>query len=290
MEKTPGRLPKRRSRLVWIVPGVLALALGATAVWRVARGPSSKLDPARQRAAEAAAARGTLAELLAKLRLEPDPIAYVQARAGKADTTALAELENAYAAWASRGDALEARRLIVKQFLENPNPKIGFEALLQAVALDTTPRKQDPLWRDLVEGVGRQWNAVSYPAGRDLVHTVNSPKTKDLLLESLASIPPGKLTPDQQNGLVTDLIDLYPDATADQKVALDKALTAMAGPDVVQIMHGQGIKVGSPPLAAIEKINQEVEASRTRYKKVLEQIEKDEREAKETNAREATKK
>ena len=97
---------------------------------------------------------------------------------------------NAYAAWASRGDALEARRLIVKQLLENPNPKIGFEALLQAVALDTTPRKQDPLWRDLVEGVGRQWNAVSYPAGRDLVHTVTSPKAKDLLLESLASIPP----------------------------------------------------------------------------------------------------
>ena len=290
MEKAPGRLPKRRSRLVWIVPGALVLALGATAVWRVARGPSSKLDPARQRAAEAAAARGTLTELLAKVRLEPDPIAYVQARAGKDDPTALGELVNAYGAWASRGDALEARRLIVKQLLESPNPKMGFEALLQAVALDTTPRKQDPLWRDLVEGVGRQWNPVSYPAGRDLVHTVSSPKTKDLLLESLASIPPGRLTPDQQNGLVTDLIDLYPDATADQKAALDKTLTAMAGPDVVQILHGQGIKEGSPPLAAIEKINQEVEASRTRYKKVLEQIEKDEREAKETNAREASKK
>jgi hypothetical protein len=290
MEKAPGRLPKRRSRLVWIVPGVLVLALGATAVWRVARGPRSVVDASRQRAAEAAAARGALADLLAKVRVEPDPMAYVQARAGKEDTTALSELVNAYGAWASRGDALEARRLIVRQFLENSNPKIGFEALLQAVALDTTPRKQDPLWRELVEGVGRQWNAVSYPAGRDLVHTVNGPKAKDLLLESLASIPPGKLTPDQQNGLVTDLIDLYPEAAPDQKVALDKALTAMAGPDVVQIMHGQGIKEGSPPLAAIEKINQEVEASRSRYKKVLEQIEKDEREAKETNAREATKK
>ena len=146
------------------------------------------------------------------------------------------------------------------------------------------------MWRELVDGVGQQWNAVSYPAGRDLVHTVTNPKAKDLLLESLASVPAGKLTPDQQNGLVTDLIDLYPDATPDQKVALDRALTAMAGPDVVQIMHGQGIKEGSPPLAAIEKINQEVESSRSRYKKVLEQIEKDEREAKETNAREASKK
>ena len=89
---------------------------------------------------------------------------------------------------------------------------------------------------------------------------------------------------------MNDLIDLYPEASADQKVALDKTLAAMAGPDVVEIMHGQGIKEGSAPLAAIEKINQEAEASRTRYKKVLEQIEKDEQEAKETNAREAAKK
>jgi hypothetical protein len=287
MQHPPGRSAKRLPRFIWIVP---VLALAATAFWLAARGPSSDLDPARKRAAEAAAARGALAELLAKVRVEADPMAYVQARAGKEDTTALGELVNAYAAWASRGDALEARKLIVKQFLEHPNPKVGFEALLKAVALDTTPRKQDPLWQNLVEGVGGQWNALTYASGRDLVHTETNPKTKDLLLESLASLPPGKLTPDQQTGLVTDLIDLYPEATADQKVALDKTLKAMAGPDVVEILHGQGIKHGSTPLASIQKIEQEVEASRTRYKKVLEQIEQEEREAKETNAREATKK
>ena len=114
-------------------------------------------------------------------------MAYVQARAGKEDTTTLAELINAYAAWASRGDALEARRLIVKQLLENSNMKIGMEALLKAVALDGTPRKQDPMWRDLVEGVGRQWDAVTIAWGRDLVHTETNAKTKDLLMESLAT-------------------------------------------------------------------------------------------------------
>jgi hypothetical protein len=110
------------------------------------------------------------------------------------------------------------------------------------------------------------------------------------MLESLAAIPPGKLTPDQQGMLVTDLIDIYPEASADQRPAIDKALAAMAGKDVVEILHGQGIKQGSAPLASIQKIEQEVEASRTKYKRVLEQIEKDEREAKETNAREAAKK
>jgi len=290
MSQAPGRSSKRLPRLVWIVPGVLLLALGATAAWRLARGPRSNLDPARKAAAEAAAARGALADLLAKVRLEVDPMAYVSARAGKDDPAALGELVNAYAAWASRGDALEARREIVKQLLENPNPKVGFEALLKSVSLDTTPRKQDPLWRDLVEGVGRQWNALTYATGRDLLHTETSPKTKDLLLESLASVPAGKLTQDQQGMLVTDLIDLYPEASADQKPALDRALTAMAGPDVVQILHGQGIKQGSAPLASIQKIEQEVEASRAKYKQVLDQIEKDEREAKETNAREASRK
>jgi hypothetical protein len=289
MKLAPGRSARRAPRFVWIVSGVLAAALAVTAVRLVARGPRSNLDAARQRAAEATAARGTLTDLLAKVRVEPDPMAYAQARAGKDDATTISELINAYAAWASRGDALEARRLIAKQFLDNPNPKVGFEALLRAVALDTTPRKQDPLWRDLVEGVTRQWNPVTYAWGRDLVHVEGSPKARDLLLESLAGVPPGKLTQDQQGLLVTDLIDLYPEAGPDQKAALDRALTAMAGSDVVQILHRQGINQGSAPLAAIQKIEQEVEASRAKYKQVLEQIEKDEREAKETNAREAGK-
>ena len=69
----------------------------------------------------------------------------------------------------------------------------------------------------------------------------------------------------------------------------DKALTTMAGPDVVEILQGPGHQQGSPPLASIQKINQELETSRAKYKKVLEQIEKDEREAQETNAREAAK-
>jgi hypothetical protein len=289
MTPAPGRSASRAPRFAWIVSGALAAVLAATVAWRVARGPRSNLDPARQRAAQAAAARGAFADLLAKVRVEADPAAYVRARAGKDDTTTIGELINAYAAWASRGDALEARRLIAKQFLDDPNPKVGFEALLRAVALDTTPRNQDPLWRDLVEGVARQWNPVTFAWGRDLVHVEGSPKARDLLLESLADVTPGKLTQEQQSLLVNDLIDLYPDASPDQRPALDRALSAMAGPDVVQILHGQGIKQGSAPLASIQRIEQEVEASRAKYKQVLEQIEKDEREAKETNAREAGK-
>src|SRR6185503_4906004 len=117
MRETPGRSPRRRRRLIWIVPVV---ALGATGVWLAARGPRvNPEDTARRRAAEATAARDTLAGVLARLSLEADPMAYVRARVGKDDSTAVSELVNAYAAWASRGDTLDARRLIVRQFLDH---------------------------------------------------------------------------------------------------------------------------------------------------------------------------
>jgi hypothetical protein len=287
MQNTPGRSASRLKRFVWVVPVVVAL--GAITVWLVARGSRSELDPARKQAAEAAAARGAMAEVLGKLRLETDPMAFVQARVAREDSEAVTDLIQAYAAWASRGDALDARKLIVKHFLEHPNMKVGVDALLRAVALDTTPRKQDPLWNDLVKGVGGQWNAMTVAWARDLAHLETNPKTRDLVLESLTQVTAQKIGPEQQKLLVNDLIDLYPEASADQKVALDNALGTMAGPDVVEILHKQGINQGSAPLASIQKITQEAEASRTQYKKVLEQIEKDEKEAQETNAREAAK-
>ena len=216
-------------------------------------------------------------------------MAFVQARAGRDDSQAVTDLIQAYAAWASRGDALEARRLIVKQFIEHPNMRVGLEALLRAVALDTTPRKQDPLWNDLVNSVGGLWDAATITWARDLVHIENNARTRDLMLESLAKVTPQKIGPEQQHLLVADLIDLYPTAAADQKPALETALATMAGTDVVEILKGRGINEGSAPLASIQKINQEVEASKVQYKKVLEQIEADERAAKEANAREAAK-
>jgi hypothetical protein len=285
----PGRSWRRFLRPVWIVPVASLLALGATSVWLVGRGPGSALE-ARKRAAASAAARGAaFADLLAKLKMEPDPLAFVEARMGRDDAQSITDLVQAYAAWASRGDALEARRLIVKQFIEHPNMKVGLEALLRAVALDTTPRRQDPLWNDLVNRVGGLWDAATIAWARDLVHIESNPKTRDLMLESLAKVMPQKIGPEQQNLLVADLIDLYPSAAADQKPALETALATMAGPDVVEILKGRGINEGSAPLASIQKITQEAEASKLQYKKILEQIEKDEREAKAANAREAAK-
>ena len=291
MNDLPGRSFgwRRFARPVWIVPGVSVLALGAITIWWLARGPVAEKEVRKRSVAEAAARSAAFADLLAGLRAEPDPTAFVEARAGRDDSQAVSDLIQAYAAWASRGDALDARRAIVKRFLEGQDVKAGVAALFKAVALDTTPRRQDPMWRDLVTGVSGLWNAMTIAWGRDLVHIETDPKTKDLLLESLAQVSPKKIGAEQQNLLVTDLIDLYPTAAADQKPALNAAIAAMAGPDVVEILNRRGINEGSVQIASIQKIDQEVQSSRAQYKKVLEQIEKEEREAQETNAREAAK-
>ena len=291
MNDLPGRSFgwRRFARPVWIVPGVSVLALGAFTIWWVARGPVAEKEVRKRTVAEAAARSAAFADLLAGLRAAPDPMAFVEARAGRDDSQAVSDLIQAYAAWASRGDALDARRAIVKRFLEGQDLKAGVAAVFKAVALDTTPRRQDPMWRDLVTGVSGLWNAMTIAWGRDLVHIETDPKTKDLLLESLAQVSPQKIGAEQQNLLVTDLIDLYPTAAADQKPALNAAIAAMAGPDVVEILNRRGINEGSVQIASIQKIDQEVQSSRAQYKKVLEQIEKEEREAQETNAREAAK-
>jgi hypothetical protein len=291
MENAPGRSGRRFLRPVWIVPGTCVLALVGVIVVVIAiqggRRSIAGKEAHRRAAMEATARSAAFADLLARLRQEPDPMAFVQARVGREDSEVITDLIQAYAAWGARGDALEARRLIVKTFVEDADLKVGLEALLKAVAMDTTPRRQDPLWHDLVKQVGGLWNAVTIAWGRDLVHIETNPKAKDLILESLAEVTPQKITVDQQNLLVADLIDLYPYASADQRPALERALAAMAGADVVEILGRRGINEGSTPIASIQKINQEVETSRAQYKKVLEKIEREEREAEETNAREA---
>lgn len=290
MQPGPGRSAKPPVRFVLIVSVVAIAALGSSIFFFRAHRPEREARKRAGAAAAAAAARNAaVADRLAQLRAEPDPMAFVQARAGKDDAATMTELVQAYAAWASRGEALEARKQIVKRFVEDSNLKVGLAALLEAVALDATPRQADPLWHGLVRDVSGLWNAGTVAWGRDLLQTENSPRARDLLLEGLANASPDQLGGEQKDLLVTDLIDMYPYASPDQKPALDKALATMAGPDVVEILAHRGINEGSAPLASIQAINQEIEANRTKYRKVLEQIEEEDRQAQETNAREAAK-
>jgi len=237
----PGRSRSRKFRLAWLVP---AAVLGAGAIWWLARGPRST----RHDDADSDSARAVARTL--------DPAGYVAARAGRDDPEAVKELVDAYGKWTDRADALEARKLAVKTMLAHPNIKVGVEAVLAAVDSDQTPRALDPMWPYLVQSVAATWDAMTFSFGRDLVQMETRAKPHDLLLSSLTSLAEttasAKLTDPQRYALATDLIDMYPTLKPEQKPEVDRALAALAGTDVVDILGGRGLGPASHLHAAVE--------------------------------------
>jgi hypothetical protein len=185
----------------------------------------------------------------------------VAALAGRHDPGATAELVSAYATLARVPGAEEARKEVVHDLLTHPSLTVGLQALLAAVAADPTARRQDPMWPHLVRSVGAVWDAVTVAHGRDLLFLETRPKPRDLLLESLTEIAPRSLTDEQRAGLVSDLIDLYPSLTAEQRPAVDRALIALGSSDLVEILGRRGLGDGSSLKAALEE-QRALEASR----------------------------
>jgi len=224
----------------WVVPGFV-LVVGVI-VWLAVRSPRSNGDSAPDEARQSS---------VAVARRTPDPMSYVTARADTQNAANVSELVAAYSVWASRSDALAARKAIVKALLGHANIHVGVEALLAAVDADPTPRDKDPMWGELVSGLGNLWDAVSFRYGRDLVQIESRPKAKDLVLESLTTIVPQRLADDQKPLLASDFIDLYASLKPDQKPAVDRAMAALAGKDIVEIMAGRGLAEGSQQLELV---------------------------------------
>jgi hypothetical protein len=243
------RPDRKLFRPVVVVP-ILALGVAAVFGWRLTRGPASVSSSEEE---------GPGASPAAVLRRMPDPVSYVSARAGKEDPATFNELVKAYGAWSSRPDALEARRQIVTALLAHPDIRIGLEALMTAVVSDQTPKVMDPMWPTLVQAVASHWDAVTFSLGRDMVALEDRPKAKDLLLDSLTEVKPDKLADSQKPLLASDLIDMYPGLRPDQKPGVEKALQALAGPDIVKILHGQGLHEGSTDLQMVVEKKQAVE-------------------------------
>jgi hypothetical protein len=230
------------------------LALGAAAVlgWRLTRGPVSVSEAD----GEGEASQSPAVRAVARV---PDPVAYVRQRATQDDPTTVNELMQAYGAWASRPDAQEARKEIVSKLLAHPDFRVGLEALLTAVQSDQTPKLMDPMWPTLVEAIAPRWDAVTFSMGRDMVALEERAKAKDLLIDSLASVKPEKLADSQKPLLASDLIDMYAGLRPDQKPAVEKALNALAGPDIVKILNHQGLTEGSTDLNIVADKKQAVE-------------------------------
>jgi hypothetical protein len=73
------------------------------------------------------------------------------------------------------------------------------------------------------------------------------------LLESLAEVSPGKLSDSQRAALAADFIDLYPQLKPEQKPAVDRALAALGGSDLIEILARRGLGEVSHLKAAVEE-------------------------------------
>jgi hypothetical protein len=219
----------------------LVLVVGVI-VWLVVRSPPPDAESASKAARESS---------IAVARHAPNPMSYVTARTDTQNAANVSELITAYGVWASRSDTLAARKAIVKTLLGHANIHVGVEALLTAVDSDSTPRDQDPMWGELVSRLGNLWDAVTFRYGRDLVQIEARPKPRDLVLESLTTIRPDRLADDQKPLLASDFIDMYASLKPDQKPAVDRAMAALAGKDIVEIMAGRGLAEGSQQLQLV---------------------------------------
>jgi len=212
-------------RPFWLV--TIVVALGASALgWRIGRGPRGDRDRAADAVAKAA-----------------DPATFVSERAGKTDPETVKELVHAYETWAPRPDTLEARQGALKALLAQPSVKVALESVMSAVDADPTPREMDPMWPDLVKGVASLWDAVTFIFGRDQIYLETRAKPHDLMVASMAEVAQSgisRLTADQRMQLASDLIDLYPGLKPAEKPAVERALDALVGSDVVEILNGRG--------------------------------------------------
>jgi hypothetical protein len=235
----PRRFTRLRPVLAVVLPvlAISALALALRGRWSGQNPRASPQEAAGVSSGESARSGNVV-----------DPMRFVQDRADTRKSSNLNELIQVYGHWVSRPDAVPARRAIVRTLLGHSSLPVGLGLLLTAVEADPTAREQDPMWSALVQNVASMWNPTTFSYGRDLLQIEDRPKAKDLLLESLTQVRPETLPRHQRRQLASDFIDMYAAVRPDQKPAVNRALHALAGSDVVEILAGRGLAAGDHQL------------------------------------------
>jgi hypothetical protein len=222
----------------WILALVAPLALGTAITWWLTRGPEGQV---------AAPSQGSL-EAAARKEAQRDP------RAGELlklfrekGTEASSKLVDFYAGLAGDPSATTLRGLALRALFNEPSRPLRLKRVLEAVAADPTPPREDPLWPDIVTPLSEQWTPEVFDKGRDLMLMEKRPRAKQALVASFAELATehgDRFTPEQRQGLLTDFIDTYPVAEPEQKPAIEQAVRKIAGDDTADLLTGRGLNDG----------------------------------------------
>jgi hypothetical protein len=209
-----------------------ALVLVGIAVWWSTRGPGPSPLP------------------------RPDPIAAAE-NAAKSDPRArevlsflgekgigrTAKLSELYVRLAGDRSATGVRALALNGLFAEPSLPLRLKGVLDAISMDPTSPREDPLWSKVTSKLAEQWTPEVFDKGRDLMLAEQRARAKRALVDSFATfVNSGQaegLTPEQSTALMTDLIDVHAQAAPEQKPAIQEAVRKLGGNDPADLLAGK---------------------------------------------------
>ena len=210
-----------------------ALALGATLVWWSTRRPEP--GPTRQRPAIDDAA-----EQAAKSDPRASEVLRLMREKGMGRNEKLVEI---YTRLAKDKSAAGVRALALNGLFSEESRPLRLKGVLEAVAADETPVREDPLWSKVVHKLSEEWKPEVFDKGRDLMLAEQRPRAKRALIDSFVEFvrngQAGSLTPEQTNALLTDLIDMHGTADAEQRPGIQSAVRTIGGNDPADLLAGK---------------------------------------------------
>jgi hypothetical protein len=150
-----------------------------------------------------------------------------------------------YRARAGDPSALSARKLLLAALFGEKDISLKLSGVLAAVEADPTPPEKDPLWEQIVRQVSELWKGEIATKGMDLVLAEARPRARRVLISSFVELATserlGELTPDQRQTLTETMLSVTPHVPDGQKGEVDRALRALGGNDLADIMAGKGL-------------------------------------------------
>ena len=217
----------------WLLLVGPALAIGATIVWWSTRrpepGPGRNLAELARAEKDAEQSDPRAAEVL---RLTRDK--------GVGRSAKLVEF---YGRLARDKNATGVRSLALNGLLSEPSRPLRLKGILEAVVADDTPPREDPLWSKIAHKLAEEWKDEAFEKGRDLMLAEQRPRAKRALIASFVDFvetgQAASLSPEQSNGLLTDLIDMHGVADPEQRPAIQGAVRKIGGNDPADLLAGK---------------------------------------------------
>ncbi len=150
-----------------------------------------------------------------------------------------------YGAMAGDPSALTARKLLLATLFAEKDIATKLSGVLAAIEADPTPPEKDPLWEQISRQLSELWTGDVATKGMDLVLAESRPRARRALISSYAALATsprlGELTPDQKQTLTETMLSVTPHVPPGQKAEMDRALRALGGNDLADIMAGKGL-------------------------------------------------